>query len=93
MSNPVLFPQTLLDIKVTPDTVLDLYRNCGLPESVSEKLFADLSPFAQAELGEVTRLGLQGAHEGNAKLCDLQCALRYILLYILTDGKPRGESK
>lgn len=93
MSNPVLFPQTLLDIKVTPDTVLDLYRNCGLPESVSEKLFADLSPLAQAELVEITRLGLLGAHEGNAKLCDLQCVLRYILLYILTNGKPRGESK
>lgn len=93
MSNPVLFPQTLLDIKVTPDTVLDLYRNCGLPESVSEKLFADLSPLTQAELVEITRLGLLGAHEGTAKLCDLQCVLRYILLYILTDGKPRGESK
>ncbi len=93
MNSPRLFPKTLLDIRVNSDTVVDLYRNCGLPPSLSDKLFSDLPPEVLAELVEVTRLGLQGAHEGNAKLCDLQCALRYILLYILTDGKPRGESK
>lgn len=93
MNSSVLFPKTLLDIKVTSETIIDLYKNCGLPERISEKLFADLSPHAQAELVEITRRGLLGAHEGTAKLCDLQCVLRYILLYILTDGKPRGESK
>lgn len=89
MNSPRLFPKTLLDIRVNSDTVVDLYRNCGLPPSLGDKLFSDLPPEVLAELVAVTQLGLQGAHEGEAKLSDLSSVIRYILFYLLTKDDPK----
>lgn len=86
MNSPRLFPKTLLDIKVDSETVLDLYRNCGISPYLADKLLFDLPPEALAELVMVTKLGLLGAHEGKATLSDLSSVLRYIFRWLLPKG-------
>jgi len=92
-TSPTLFPKTLLDIKVSPETVLDLYRNCGLPEHISEKLFADMPPEILAALVEITKCGLKGAHKGKAKVSDLQVVLRCLLSLMVDRAPSKGDSK
>jgi len=65
MNSPVLFPKTLLDIKVTSETIIDLYKNCGLPERISEKLFADLSPSRASRVGRDHPPGPAGRARGD----------------------------
>lgn len=85
-TSPVLFPKTLLDIKISPETVFDLYSNCGLPPDLVDKLFSGIPPQALSELVEVTQKSLEGAHEAKAKLSDLNTVIHYTLFWLLTKG-------
>lgn len=82
-TSPALFPKTLLDIKVSPETVLDLYRNCGLPISLINKLLTDLPPNCLEELVDFTSYGLRVSHEGGFELSKLSFVLQGLLFHLL----------